>query len=73
MMRGRTAIVASVSHDLRTPLTRIRLWLDRITDTVVRDQILADVQHINAMIDVTLDYLRDDRGKDSSSAQMSRV
>lgn len=64
MMRSRTAMLRSVSHDLRTPLTRVRLRLDRITDTVVRDQILADIQHINAMIDVTLDYLRDDRGKE---------
>ncbi|PYE93294.1 signal transduction histidine kinase [Rhizobium sp. PP-F2F-G38] len=64
MMRSRTAMLRSVSHDLRTPLTRVRLRLDRITDTVVRDQILADVQHINAMINVTLDYLRDDRGKE---------
>jgi signal transduction histidine kinase len=65
MMRSRTAMLRSVSHDLRTPLTRVRLRLDRIKDTVVRDQILGDIQHINSMINVTLDYLRDDRAKEA--------
>ncbi|WP_421362374.1 sensor histidine kinase [Agrobacterium rosae] len=64
MMRGRTAMLRSVSHDLRTPLTRVRLRAERIEDAVVRGQILSDIQQINAMIDVTLDYLREDRTKE---------
>lgn len=64
MMRGRTAMLRSVSHDLRTPLTRVRLRAERIEDAVVREQILSDIQQINAMIDVTLDYLREDRTKE---------
>ncbi|MBB4956086.1 signal transduction histidine kinase [Agrobacterium vitis] len=64
MMRTRTAMLRSVGHDLRTPLTRVRLRAERIEDASVREQILSDIQHINAMIDITLDYLRDDRGKE---------
>lgn len=66
MMRSRTAMLRSVSHDLRTPLTRVRLRAERIEDAVLRGQILSDIQQINAMIDVTLEYLRDDRGKEAA-------
>lgn len=66
MMRSRTGMLRSVSHDLRTPLTRVRLRAERVGDTTIRDQILADVEQIDALIDVTLDYLRDDRNKEVS-------
>lgn len=65
MIRNRTDMLRSVSHDLRTPLTRIRLRVERIGDTVLREQILTDIQQLNAMIDSTLDYLRDDRGNET--------
>ncbi|EHS52718.1 putative sensor with HAMP domain-containing protein [Rhizobium sp. PDO1-076] len=68
MMRNRTAMLRSVSHDLRTPLTRVRLRAERIDDMVIREQILSDIQQINAMIDVTLDFLRDDRSKEGGRA-----
>ena len=66
MMRSRTGMLRSVSHDLRTPLTRVRLRAERIGDATIRDQILADVEQIDALIDITLDYLRDDRNKEAS-------
>jgi len=61
MMDSRTAMLRSVSHDLRTPLTRVRMRAERIQDADAREPILADVAHINALINITLDYLRDDR------------
>lgn len=61
MMDSRTRMLRSVSHDLRTPLTRVRMRAERIEAAATRDPILADVAQINSLINVTLDFLRDDR------------
>ncbi|MGF1643668.1 MAG: ATP-binding protein [Thiotrichales bacterium] len=55
--RGRA--LAAVSHDLRTPLTRLRLRAELVTDDSLRHQIVADVDDMHAMLNATLDYLRD--------------
>ncbi len=54
----RARALASVSHDLRTPLTRLRLRTELVGDEKLRDQLGADLDAMAAMIDVTLDYLR---------------
>ncbi|MCX8995703.1 ATP-binding protein [Rhizobiaceae bacterium BDR2-2] len=61
MIESRTRMLRSVSHDLRTPLTRARMRAERIGDSAVRDQILSDIAQVNALINATLDFLRDDR------------
>lgn len=54
----RARALAAVSHDLRTPLTRMRLRAELVDDEKLRDQIAADLDAMAAMIDATLDYLR---------------
>lgn len=54
--RGRA--LAAVSHDLRTPLTRLRLRTELVDDDQLRDQMGSDLDAMAAMIDATLDYLR---------------
>jgi len=54
--RGRA--LAAVSHDLRTPLTRLRLRAELVADAALRAQINADIDDMQAMVEATLDYLR---------------
>lgn len=54
----RARALAAVSHDLRTPLTRLRLRAELVDDEKLRDQMAADLDAMAAMIDATLDYLR---------------
>jgi signal transduction histidine kinase len=54
--RGRA--LAAVSHDLRTPLTRMRLRAELVDDEALRSQINADIDDMQAMVESTLDYLR---------------
>ncbi len=54
----RSRALAAVSHDLRTPLTRLRLRAELVDDDKLRDQMAADLDSMAAMIDATLDYLR---------------
>lgn len=57
MIAERTQALASVGHDLRTPLARIRLRLDALEDSPARHRIEADVTEMELMINSLLAYL----------------
>ena len=54
----RARALAAVSHDLRTPLTRLRLRTELVDDENLREQMASDLDAMAAMLDSTLDYLR---------------
>ena len=56
----RTQALAAVSHDLRTPIGRLRLRLDRLEDEGERRAMEADLDEMQAMVDATLAYMRGD-------------
>ncbi|MCX4194201.1 ATP-binding protein [Methylobacterium organophilum] len=56
----RTQALAAVSHDLRTPIARLRLRLDRAEDPVERRAMAADLDEMQAMVDATLAYMHGD-------------
>jgi signal transduction histidine kinase len=53
-------MLAAMSHDLRTPLSRLRLRAKFIEDTHQQRKMLTDLEAMNAMIDTTLAFARDD-------------
>lgn len=57
-MQQRDQFVAAVSHDLRTPLTRLALRVQSLPDEADRQQFGRDIQAMDDMIRTTLDYLR---------------
>ncbi|MEJ1958571.1 MAG: ATP-binding protein [Nitrosomonadales bacterium] len=56
----RNRFLAAVSHDLRTPITRIKLRAVKIESHDLQEEIQHDINEMSAMIDATLDYLRGD-------------
>ncbi len=58
LVTERMQAMAAVSHDLRTPITRLRLRSEFLEDEATRSLIDADLGEMEAMIDSTLDYLR---------------
>ena len=54
--RGRA--LAAVSHDLRTPLTRMRLRAELVDDPVLQDKLNADIDAMQGMVNSVLAYLR---------------
>jgi signal transduction histidine kinase len=61
----RTLMVAAMSHDLKTPLTRIRLRTELIGDGTQHGKILADIDEMTAMIESTLAFARDDAKRET--------
>jgi len=56
----RNRFLAAVSHDLRTPITRLKLRAQKIDAKNLQQDIQGDINEMTAMIDATLDYLRGD-------------
>ncbi|WP_156680430.1 ATP-binding protein [Sphingomonas profundi] len=54
----RTAMVGAISHDLRTPLTRLRFRIEDVPDEQ-REGMLEEVAEMEAMISSVLDFIRD--------------
>lgn len=58
-MTERSQFLAAVSHDLRTPLTRIRLRSTQVQDTQLQTRLNQDIDDMADMLNATLAYLRD--------------
>jgi signal transduction histidine kinase len=69
LLDDRTRMLAAISHDLRTPLTRLRLRAERLADPAQREGQLHEITRITHMLDETLNYLR----RDVRSEALSRI
>jgi signal transduction histidine kinase len=67
LIDDRTRMLAAVSHDLRTPLTRLRLRVERVADQSMREGMLRELERVDRMLRETLDFLRDDAGGEGLS------
>ncbi|MCK8787450.1 ATP-binding protein [Roseomonas sp. NAR14] len=56
----RTQMLAAIGHDLRTPITRLRLRAEFMDDDEQRRKMLADLDEMEAMVTATLAFGRDD-------------
>jgi len=65
MIDARTRMLHAISHDLRTPLTRLRLRAERSSEPLLRDALLADVDALTLMVEETLVYLRKDISREN--------
>jgi two-component system osmolarity sensor histidine kinase EnvZ len=59
----RALLTAGISHDLRTPLTRIRLASEMLPESQdwVKEGIVHDIEDMNEIIDQFIDYVRQDQ------------
>lgn len=69
----RTALLASVSHDLRTPLTRLKLQLALMPEGPARDAAKRDVKEMEAMLDEYLSFARGQGVEDSAPADLAAL
>jgi len=60
LIESRTQMLAALSHDLRTPLTLLRLRAEEVDDADERDKMLATIAEMDEMIGTTLAFARDE-------------
>jgi signal transduction histidine kinase len=61
LIDDRTRMLAAISHDLRTPITRMRLRTEFIKDETNRARMLSDLDQMLSMLESVLSFLRDGR------------
>ncbi len=71
----RTLLMAGVSHDLRTPLTRIRLATEMMSaeDGYLAESINKDIEECNAIIEQFIDYLRTGQEMPTESSDLNAI
>jgi signal transduction histidine kinase len=57
-LRDRTRVLAAMSHDLKTPITRLRLRSELLDDLQLRAKFTGDLAEMESMVGATLDFLR---------------
>jgi two-component system osmolarity sensor histidine kinase EnvZ len=66
----RTALLAGVSHDLRTPLTRLRLLLALMPEGQEREDAKHDVTEMEEMLDEYLDFARGQANEETQQSDL---
>jgi signal transduction histidine kinase len=60
LIENRTRMLAAISHDLRTPLTLLRLRAENVENPKERDKMLSTIAEMDAMVGETLQFARDE-------------
>ena len=55
----RTRVLMAMSHDLKTPITRLRLRTEMLEDEELRAKFARDLDEMESMVTQTLDFMRD--------------
>ena len=69
----RTAMLAGVSHDLRTPLTRLKLQLAMLSDSADIIEMKNDISEMEKMIDGYLDFVRGEGGEQTAISDLNAI
>ena len=72
-VQQRTEMLAGVSHDLKTPLTRLKLQLAMLDESVDTAALREDIVEMEHMLDEYLEFARGEGGEDAQSADVSEV
>jgi|GEM_PF-179321 len=65
-IEDRTRMLAAVSHDLRTPITRMRLRAEFVEDDEQREKMLKDLDEMESMIAATMAFAKEDVASEAS-------
>ncbi|APR69133.1 ATP-binding protein [Acinetobacter haemolyticus] len=71
--RDRQIMLAGISHDLRTPLTRIRLTAEMLPDEFLREGLVYDVDDMDAILNQFISYMRDGSDEELSDTNINTL
>jgi len=67
-IEDRTRMLGAVGHDLRTPITSMRLRAEFVSDEDIREKLIASLDEMQTMTEATLAFARDDATKEETRA-----
>lgn len=67
-VKDRTRMLAAISHDLRTPLTSLRLRAEFVTDPEIQDKMLKTIGEIQTMTEAALAFVREEATAEATRA-----
>jgi len=67
-IEDRTRILAAMSHDLKTPITRMRLRADLLDDEETRERFESDLKEMESMVTDSLEFMRGLGGNEARQA-----
>ena len=71
-LKQRTDMLAGVSHDLRTPLTRMKLQLSLLKDKKAKKELELDINEMTAMLDSYLSFVRSEAPETIESINLNK-
>lgn len=73
--RERALLLAGISHDLRTPLTRMRLTAELLgaTDPELTEGMVRDIEDMDAILDQFIAFIRDGNDEDTEVGDLNEV
>lgn len=69
--QDRQLMLAGISHDLRTPLTRIRLTAEMLPDEFLKEGLIYDVDDMDAILGQFISYMRDGSDEQPQPTQIN--
>ncbi|MDC0343344.1 ATP-binding protein, partial [Alphaproteobacteria bacterium] len=71
-LKQRTDMLAGVSHDLRTPLTRMKLQLSLLKDKKAKKELEIDINEMTAMLDSYVSFVRSEAHEPIESINLNK-
>lgn len=71
--KDRKIMLAGISHDLRTPLTRIRLTAEMLPDEFLKEGLIYDVDDMDAILEQFISYMRDGSDEELKLTNINHV
>lgn len=67
-LNSRLRMLTAISHDLKTPVTRLRLRAEMLDDPALREDFIRDLDEMDAMLAATLAYMRGEAEREQARA-----
>ncbi len=72
-LKQRTDMLAGVSHDLRTPLTRMKLQMSLLKDEKAKKELEIDIKEMTAMLDSYVSFVKTESPETIESIEINEV
>lgn len=71
--KERTIMLAGISHDLRTPLTRMRLTVEMLPDAFFKEGLIYDIEDMDAILEQFISFMKDGSDEPAQATDLNAI